>query len=361
MVAAVVAAALAGAPSALGATIYGLTGSSLVRFDSSSPGTIQGSVAISGGQGGFNWQALDCRPATGQLYLVEGDIDSSAGRLYTVNPQTGVATPVGPNFSFSGSSASLDFNPVVDLARVVTPVDENFRLNPTSGAKTTDANLAFAAGDPNAGQNPSVRGIAYTNNVPGAASTTLFGIDSVLDVLVRLDSPNAGTLNTVGPLGVNFNTVDSGFDVAPNGTAFAAEVVTSPSTNSFLYAIDLVNGQATSLGQIGSGLSIRGLTAQCGGPTAVRIHRLAAQRMGRSVVVRWRTGPGAGAVGFDVYREQRGRRVRVTRSLVPASFLGGSRPYSVVDRRAPGGTVRYWLHVVGLDGSRSWHGPATAR
>src|SRR5436309_896480 len=62
-----------------------------------------------------------------------------------------------------------------------------------------------------------------------ATTTTLFGIDSNLDVLVRQGSvdgtpvsPNTGQLFTVGPLGVNTTNL-VGFDISgTTGTAYAA-------------------------------------------------------------------------------------------------------------------------------------------
>ena len=87
------------------------------------------------------------------------------------------------------------------------------RLNPNNGAlAATDGTLTYATGDPNAAANPNVVGSAYTNSFNGATTTTLYGIDSALDILVTQNPPNAGTLNTVGALG--FNTSDAvGFDI----------------------------------------------------------------------------------------------------------------------------------------------------
>src|SRR4051812_43255452 len=150
------------------------TGNFLGSFDSATPGTVTGVVAITGLQAGENLLAIDCRPATGQIYGL-----GSTSRLYTINPTTGVATQVGAAgaFTLNGTAFGFDFNPVVDRIRVVSDVDQNLRLNPDTGAlAATDTPLAYAAGDPNAGQNPNVVGAAYTNNVAGAATTTLYDI-----------------------------------------------------------------------------------------------------------------------------------------------------------------------------------------
>ncbi len=63
------------------------------------------------------------------------------------------------------------------------------------------------------GQDADATGAAYTNNVAGATSTALFDLDSKLDVLVRQTPPNAGTLQTVGSLGMDITGV-SGFDIS---------------------------------------------------------------------------------------------------------------------------------------------------
>ena len=156
--------------------------------------------------------------------------------MYTINPTTGAATQVGAAgaFTLNGTAFGFDFNPVVDRIRVVSDVDQNFRLNPNDGTLVSaDTALIYAAGDANAGQNPNVVGSAYTNNVAGAAATTLFGIDSNLDILVRqgstngtLISANSGQLFTVGALGVNTANL-VGFDIS-GATGIAYASLTAP-------------------------------------------------------------------------------------------------------------------------------------
>src|SRR5262249_46364265 len=62
----------------------------LLRFNSATPGTIASSTPITGLQGGEKIRGIVVRPATGQLYAL-----GSTSRLYTINPVTGAATPVG--------------------------------------------------------------------------------------------------------------------------------------------------------------------------------------------------------------------------------------------------------------------------
>src|SRR5262249_11223427 len=148
--------------------------------------------------------------------------------------------------ALNGTSFGFDFNPVPDRIRLVSDTDQNLRLNPNDGTvAATDTNLAFAAGDANAAANPNIVGSAYTNNFSAASSTTLYGIDSNLDVLVMQgsvggapNSPNGGQLTTVGALGVN-TTDQVGFDiVGPTGLALAS-LTPMGGTTSSLYSINL--------------------------------------------------------------------------------------------------------------------------
>src|SRR5262249_53991146 len=154
-----------------------------------------------------------------------------------------------------GTSFGVDFNPVPDAIRFVSDAGQNLRLNPNDGTVLgTDTNLTFATGDPNADANPNVVGSAYTNNFLGATTTTLYGIDSTLGILVTQGSvggaptsPNTGQLFTVGSLGVA-TTNQVGFDiVGPTGLALAS--LTAPgATTSSLYSINLTTGAATLIG-----------------------------------------------------------------------------------------------------------------
>ena len=101
-----------------------------------------------------------------------------------------------------------------DRLRVVSSSGANLRINPNNGAVTTDGALAYAAGDPNEGDAPGVGAVAYTNAVPALNTptsadnqTTLYDIDTDADVLAVQDPPNAGTLSTRAPLGIDAGAV----------------------------------------------------------------------------------------------------------------------------------------------------------
>jgi len=252
------AAALAAGP-AHAATVYAVTTTNnLIQFDSSTPGTLVDSIPITGLQLGEQVLGIDFRPANAQLYAL-----GSTSRLYQLNPDTGVVTIVGAPgaFTLSGTEFGFDFNPQVDRIRVVSNVDQNFRINPNNGVLAgSDTALQYAAGDSNDGMNPNVVASGYTNNFAGTTSTTLYGIDSNLNVLVTQVPPNFGTLNTVGSLGVDISALAS-LEIIAGNLALGAFAADGASTSQ-LYQVSLATGAATLVGTIGGGLPVRAISVQ---------------------------------------------------------------------------------------------------
>lgn len=247
------------------ATLVGLTSKdTLVTFDSAAPGVILSAATITGLASDENIVSIDSRPANGLIYGL-----TNLNTLYTVNPYSGAAAPVGAGpaaFPLAGKTVAIDFNPTVDRLRAVSDADLNFRLNPTTGAIVDgdagaagvqpDTALAYDPADVNQGKNPAVTAVSYDRNFQGTTQTTLFGIDATLNTLVRVgsvngtpNSPNGGLLSTVGALGVNPGA-RVGFDIAADGTAYAAM---QAGTKTALFTIDLATGGATPVGRIGNG------------------------------------------------------------------------------------------------------------
>jgi len=231
--------------------VYGVTqDNTLIRFNPQVPGTILSGVAIQGMQTNEVVRGIDFRPATGELYAM-----GSFSRLYTINVSTGVATQVGPQFStpLNGSSFGFDFNPTVDRIRVISDADQNLRLNPITGAvAAVDGAMNYVAGDLNFGVNPNAVGGAYTNNFAGATTTTLYVIDTNLDILAIQNPPNAGGLVTVGSVGADLNDM-AGFDISgATGIAYAAVRDVALARTTF-WTINLNTGAGTFVGQIGGG------------------------------------------------------------------------------------------------------------
>jgi len=244
-------------PAVQGRPLYGVdVNNNLIRFGSLDPQTITNTNAISGLQNGETILAIDFRPADGQLYAL-----GSFSTIYMIDTvyanalQKGIASFI-PNMN--GTSFGFDVNPVPDRLRLHSNTEQDLRLNPDNGVTAgRDSSLAYAAGDVYSGLNPNIVGTAYTNSIAGAILTTLYAIDSNLDVLVTLPAPNNGQMLTVGSLGVNTSDL-VGFDISGRDGAAFAVLTVKPNIGS-LYFIDLPTGAATYIGDMGRNLVLRGL------------------------------------------------------------------------------------------------------
>jgi len=238
--------------------IYAVTeGGILARFDSATPGTVPQLEVVTGLGAGESIVGLDFRPSNGKLYVLTKD-PTSSGRLYSVDRTTAAATLVAtlaadpadtdfPYTSLSGTKFGMNFNPIVDRLRVVSDNGMNIRVNPATGLVITDN--ALNPGTPN------VVGVAYINSYAGAASTTLYDIDSSSDSLLQQNPVNNGTVTTVGALGID-TTAIAGFDIVTLGSDNSAYATFTVGGTVGLYSINLLTGAATSLGSVGGNLEL---------------------------------------------------------------------------------------------------------
>lgn len=229
-------AATVAATGANAATIVGADeANNLIFFNSSTPGVVTSTLAVTGIDQSI--AALDFRPLNNVLYALSAD-----RIIYTINLNTGVATAVTGQLALGGGNEfAFDFNPTIDRLRIVGNTNENFVFNPndnTLAAPTTP--VFYATGDVNQGRDPDITAGAYTqNSVGGTTTTQLYSIDTALDVLTR-QANSAGTLNTVGALGVNLGSRTS-FDIL-DGDAFVQN-------GRNFYSVNLTTGALSLLGQ----------------------------------------------------------------------------------------------------------------
>ena len=230
----------------------------LISFNRAAPGTLVGSVAVSGLAAGDTLLGIDYRPADARLYAL-----GSAGTVYTIEPSTGVATAKStlkaaandddPFVALAGSDFAVDFNPAADRLRVVSNVGQNLRINVDTGDATTDGLISLAGGTAH------VTAGAYSNAFFGTVTTQLFDIDAASGLLHLQDPPNNGTLAAGLALGVSGAQVN-GFDIDARNNAGYAALTVGGTTN--LYRVNVTTGAATPIGTIAGGESIRGLALQ---------------------------------------------------------------------------------------------------
>jgi hypothetical protein len=94
-----------------------------------------------------------------------------------------------------------------------------------------------------------------------------------------------------------------------------------------------------------------------GSALGVQFRSLKALAARGGVLVRWATGTEVDVLGFNVYREVKGLRVKANKSLIVAKAGTTGHSYSWLDRAAKKSN-RYWVQAVNGNGTRSWIGPA---
>lgn len=213
--------------------------------------------SITGTAAGETFVGIDLRPSNNLVYGI-----SSANRIYTINPNTGVSVFVA-NLSQSiidvaNKSYGLDTNPIVDRTtgsslRLVSSTGDNYGINAATGAVTVATSIAAG-----------FTGVAYRNSdastpAVAPASTELYYINSTTDTLASAQTNfNNPVITTDGPLGVNIINVN-GFEITRTSNAFGAFITNPNSLNSDLFSVDLDAGTALKLGTfIGT---VNGLTS----------------------------------------------------------------------------------------------------
>ncbi len=235
------------------ATAYGLTTTNtIIVFDTATPGTIVRTLTINFWSGVPSETILAIStPRNNQVVAL------ASHHLYTLDVTIGYADLL-QTFStpFDGTAFGLDENPIDHSVRIVSDTGQNLRYSGGKGGSLTT--------DPNLSPLGIVVACAYTNSYFGsfATTTTLYGIDSASDTLVRQGSidgtpisPNSGAITTIGPLGVD-TTASAGLAIGFKNQAFASLTVGGVSG---LYTIDLSTGAATLVGNFSGGLTIRSL------------------------------------------------------------------------------------------------------
>jgi hypothetical protein len=177
-----------------------------------------------------NLIGIDYRVADNKLYGV-----TDSGGIYTIDFRAADGAPKLVSkltARFGGGPTSLvDFNPVANALRVIGANEQNFGVvNASGGNLNTTAvqtTLAYVAGDPNFGADPSITAGAYSNNFAGATTTLFYMADASAETLVTIADRNAtgssntagGKLRTIGPIvdgsgaPVNVLRAASGLDI----------------------------------------------------------------------------------------------------------------------------------------------------
>ena len=206
--------------------IYGVSDQTnqLISFDSSTPGTLLSANNISGLAG--NEQLLGITWFNGTLYGL-----GSGSHLYTINPNTAVATPVGAQFSPTLNGSDFGFTAGTFSLYESSDSGQNLTLNPLTGVAVAGPNLS-----------PAVDAMAYN-----ALNGDFYGIGAHNPDMYGLD-PVTGATFLIGPTGVSFED-GIGFDISPStGIAYVSGTVAGQTE---LFTGDLATGALSLIGDVG--------------------------------------------------------------------------------------------------------------
>ncbi|MFN8705017.1 MAG: DUF4394 domain-containing protein, partial [Rhodospirillales bacterium] len=191
---------------------------------------------------------IDLRPADLKLYGLD-----AAGGIYRIDARTGMTERVS-TLSVPleiAESAVVDFNPQANRLRVIGPSGQSLRVNVETGETAVDGRIAYAEGDANAGKLPLVTAAAYLNSVAGTTQTQLFDFDSGHGFYAIQDPPNAGTLNSIAPLGLPAESRIDAADIHTDKSMMVYKSFAVVANRLFSFAV--ASGRMTDIGPIAAG------------------------------------------------------------------------------------------------------------
>jgi uncharacterized repeat protein (TIGR01451 family) len=276
----------------------------------------------------------------------------------------------------------LSVNSTTPSGTSITETDTATATNgvssPTASSSATvlvaNANSADVAITKTGTPNPVTQGtpltytLTVTNNGP-ASATTVQVMDMLPSSLTYLSSTvtpsSQGTCSEAGA------SVTCQLGTMANGATATISILTIPEqagqiTNTAMISADQTDPNATN----NTSSWIETVTA----PTSITLQSFSAysstDKNGASrVILAWKTGGEAHNLGFNVYREQNGSRVRVNSSVIAGSALlmkgalvkHTGRSYAWIDSSAGAGSGSYWLEDIDVNGTHTLHGPISAQ
>jgi len=277
----------------------------------------------------------------------------------------------GTSSTFAVNWQTITVNPsTIAQANVNSPYTQGFTQ--TGGIGTT--NLSESGGLPTgvsfdsgtnqltgtptqSGSYPITISATDSNGAPGSSNYTLLSCDFGLTTNSQsfplsggnggiTVTPTSGSCTWTASTTDSFITINSG----SSGTGTGAVTYSVSSSGADRVGHITIGGQTVTVNQNST--------------TGVNLSSFSAVNNGGVVSLQWQTGFEVDNLGFNLYRETDGQRVKINPSLIAGSaLLAGSNvrvesgnSYSWQDD-VTSASASYWLEDVDIDGTSTWHGP----
>ncbi len=252
--------------------------------------------------------------------------------------------------------------------------------NMPPGITTNTASATVVVGSPNSADlaivkvgspNPVTEGtlltytLTVTNNGP-ASATNVTATDTLPSAVTYLQ-----TTTTQGSCSEAGGTVTCLLGPMANAATATISILTIPNTPGVVTntaTVTLSPDQTDP--NLGNNTSTQSETITA--PTRITLRSFSAHSAtdkngANRVVLTWKTGGEAHNLGFNVYRDQNGNRVRMNPSVIAGSALlmsgalpkHAGRSYAWIDPSAGMTGASYWLEDIDVNGTRTMHGPVS--
>jgi uncharacterized repeat protein (TIGR01451 family) len=316
-------------------------------------------VSMTGPGGTWNCTSVPAPGGTGTVTCTDT----------TFNAGTANFTLVLQVISTAPSGTSITDTATATATNIVPSITTNTASATVVVANANSADMAIvktATPNPVNEGTPLTYTLTVTNNGP-ASATNVNVTDTLPSSITYLSS--AVTPSAQGSCSEANGTVTCLLGTIDNGVTATINIVTIPQQPGTITNVATVQADQTDPTPANNTSS---QTETVTYPTVISLQSFTAHigtdKNGASrVLLIWKTGGEAHNLGFNLYRELNGNRVRVNPSLIAGSALlmSGALPkhsaksYAWIDPSPATAGTSYWLEDVDVNGIRAMHGPVS--
>jgi len=300
-----------------------------------------------------------CSIATTPPSCTIASLAANATANFTLMLQVNAGTPSGTNITETDTATA---------SNIVPSLTTNSASATVVVANANSADVAITktgAPNPVTEGTPLTYTLVVTNNGP-ASATTVTVTDTLPSVLTYLSSTtNVGSCSEAG------GTVTCQLGTMANAGTATISILTMPGQPGVVLNTAMVMADQADPNQANNSSTWpETITA----PTRITLQSFSAhsgldKNGANRVILTWKTGGEAHNLGFNVYREDGGNRVRMNSSVIAGSALlmsgalpkHAGRSYSWIDPSVGGSSASYWLEDIDVNGTRTMHGPVSVR